>query len=110
LSLERIIKTLEGFGLKRIEAEVYIYLAKKGALKVEKLSAALRLNKRKLNLILDKLQNRGLVTRKSKHPEIYSAMAIEEVLELYIKLDLEEAQAINKTKKELLARWQSLLK
>jgi sugar-specific transcriptional regulator TrmB len=73
------------------------------------LSAALQLNEFKLNRILNKLQNRGLVTRNSEYPEIYSAMAIKEVLELYIKLNLEEAQKINKNKKELIARWQSLL-
>ena len=30
LSLERVIKALIGLGLSRVEAEVYVYLAKKG--------------------------------------------------------------------------------
>lgn len=88
---------------------MYIYLAKKGPLKVEKLSPALQLTKRILNRVLIKLQNKGLVTRNLEYPDIYSAMAIEEVLELFIKLKLEEAQKINKTK-EFLDRWQSRLK
>lgn len=106
MSLERIIKTLEGFRLKRTEAEVYVYLAKKGPLRAEELAAALKLSKQKICLILRKLQNKGIV--KSKNAALFSAMAIEEVLELYIKVNVEQAQEIKETKEELLASWSSI--
>lgn len=84
-----------------MEAEVYIYLAKKGPLKIENLALGLGLRKNELGCILKNLQDRSLVTTDIKHQKIYHAKAIEEVLEIYIKRNLEEAQKISKTKKEL---------
>jgi predicted transcriptional regulator len=43
LSLERVLKTLEGFGLSRTDAEVYVYLAKKGSKKGRELANALQI-------------------------------------------------------------------
>ena len=61
MSLERIIKALRGFGLKRIEAEVYVYLAKKGPQKGRDLADALNIRKQQLYPILKKLEEDGLI-------------------------------------------------
>ena len=103
------MKILKYFGLKRIEADVYIYLEKNGPLKVKKLCVGLGLSEQKLHRILKNLQDRELVTSNIKHPNVYFAIAIEELLERYVKLNLEEAKKINKNKKDLIARWQSFL-
>ena len=103
------MKILQYFGLKRIEADVYIYLEKNGPLNVKKLCIGLELSEKKLHRVLKNLQDRALVSSNIKHPNVYFAMAIEEVLERYVKLNLEEAKKINRNKKELIARWQSFL-
>jgi len=108
LSLERIIKTLEGFGLKRIDAEVYVYLAKKGPLKAGEVATALKLSKQKLYPILKNLQNRGMVTVNLQCPSLFIAVAFEKVLNMLVKADLEQAQAIKETNKELLSSWRSM--
>jgi sugar-specific transcriptional regulator TrmB len=110
MSLERIIKTLEGFGLKRIDAEVYVYLAKKGPLKTEEIATALKLSKQKVYHILKNLQNKGMVTASLQIPSLFSAIAFEKVLDMLVKADLEQAQAIKETKKELLSSWRSMTK
>ncbi len=46
LGLERMIKILEGFGFSRADAEVYIYLAKKGPRREIDLSKALKILKK----------------------------------------------------------------
>lgn len=108
MSLNRIIKTLENFGLTRIDAEVYVYLAKKGPLMVDEVAIALKLNKQKLWSTLRNLQNKGIVTK--SHLAVFSAMNFEDFLNFYIKLNVEKAQILDKSKEELLTSWRSMLK
>lgn len=108
LSQERIIKILESFGLKPKEAEVYVYLAKKGPLMADVVSVALKLDKQKLGYVLRNLQKTGIVTK--SYPAVFSAMDFEDVLDFFIKLNVEQAQALNESKEELLSSWRSMLK
>jgi sugar-specific transcriptional regulator TrmB len=110
LSLERIIKTLEGFGLKRADAEVYIYLAKRGPQKREDIANALKTSKKQLYLALITLQNKGLVTGSPEHPALFLALAFEEALELIVKVNIEQARVIKETKEELLSSWRRMTK
>ena len=57
-----MIKILEEFGFSKADAEVYIYLAKKGPRREIDLSKALKLTDTKLDFILENLQSKGLVT------------------------------------------------
>ena len=108
MSLERIIRTLESFGFERIEAEVYVYLAKKGPLRADEIAAALKLSKQKLYLILKKLQKKGVVTVSPQCTALFLAVAFEKVLDMLVKAGLEQAQAIEETKKEILSSWRSM--
>ena len=110
LSLERIIKTLEGFGLKRIEAEVYIYLAKRGPQEGMDLANALKIRKQQLYHILKNLQTKGAVTVRLDDPAVFSAKAFEKILDLLIEANIEQARAIEETKEELLSSWWSMIK
>jgi len=108
VSLERVLKTLEGFGLSRIDAEVYVYLAKKGPKKGRELANALQVTKQQLYPSLKNLKNRGIVTASLERPALFSAVAFEQVLELLIEIKVEQAKVIKETKKELLGSWQSI--
>jgi sugar-specific transcriptional regulator TrmB len=110
LSLERIIKSLEGFGFKRIEAEVYIYLAKRGPQEGMDLANALKIRKQQLRHILKNLQTKGAVTVRLDDPEVFSAKAFEKMLDLLIEANIEQARAIEETKEELLSSWWSMIK
>ena len=98
MSLERVLKTLEAFGLSRTDAKVYVYLSKKGPKRVRELAEALQLTRRQLYLCLKKLKNKSLVTASPERPRVYSAVAFEEVLDLLIRFKMEQAEAL-KTKK-----------
>jgi sugar-specific transcriptional regulator TrmB len=102
LSLELIIKALVGLGLSRSDAELYVYLAKKGPQKTVDLAKALIYNKRKIYSSLRNLQTKGLVT---KDCTLFSALPFEEALELLIKTKKEQTEAMIKHKKELLVNW-----
>lgn len=99
MSLERIIETLESFGLKRIEAEVYVYLGKKGPQEVKNLAEALKIRKRKLYFILKNLQAKGIVTANHKYATVYSALNFEKTLDLLEKENIQKTKAIMKTLK-----------
>lgn len=103
--MERIIKTLEGFGLKRMDAEVYIYLAKKGPLSAGEVATALKLSKQKLYRSLKNLQNKGVVTTEPEHPVSFSAIVFEKALDLLIRANIEQVKSVEETREELLSNW-----
>jgi len=104
MSLERVIKALIGLGLSRSDAEVYVYLAKKGPQEVMDLAKALNYVNKKINASLRNLQTKGLV---SKDRTIFSALPFEEALDLLIKMEKEQAQAMHESKEELLTTWET---
>ena len=102
MSLERVIKALIGLGLTRLDAEVYVYLAKKGPQKVMDLVKALNFSRKKIYDSLKNLKTKGLVT---KDRTIFSALPFEEALEVLIKMKKE--QVMQESKEELLATWET---
>ena len=102
MSLERVIKALVSLGLSRLDAEVYVYLAKKGPQEVMDLAKALNYVNKKINASLTNLRTKGLV---SKDGTIFSALPFEEALELLIRMEKEQAQELHESKEELLASW-----
>ena len=102
MSLERIIKALIDNGLTRIQAEVYVYLAKKGPKTVEHLKRTLIYNKKEIKQSLNHLQINGLVTQ---NRILFCALPFEEALTLLIETRKEEAQIVTKKKEGLLANW-----
>jgi sugar-specific transcriptional regulator TrmB len=105
-----VLRTLESFGLKRVDAEVYIYLAKKGPQKGIDLADALKIRKRQLYSILKALQDKGIVTVSPEHPALFSALAFEKALDLLVETNVEQAKAIEAAKEELLSSWRDMNK
>ena len=95
------------FGFSKADAEVYIYLAKKGPRREINLSKALKLTDKKLYSILKNLQNKGLVTVTVEQSELFLALPFEIVLDQLIKSHIQRASAITENKEQFLARWQS---
>jgi len=108
MSLERIINTLQGFGLKRVDAEVYVYLAKKGPQKGADITDALKISKQQLRSGLKTLVAKGVVTAGSGHPVLFSAVTFEQALDMLLKADMERAKAIEETKEMLLKSWRDM--
>lgn len=104
MSLERIIEALTDIGLTRMQAEVYMYLAKKGPKNVEHLVKTHLFNKKEIRQSLFFLQKNGLVT---KNQILYCALPFEEALMLLIETKKELAQNMSQNKKELLTNWQT---
>lgn len=109
MSIDRIVKILDNFGFSKDDAEVYIYLAKKGPKREIDLSKALKLTEKKLDLILKNLQSKGIVTTTVEQSELFSALSFEIVLDQLVKSHIKRASAITENREELIASWQSLI-
>jgi sugar-specific transcriptional regulator TrmB len=109
LSFELVLDTLEGFGLKRMDAQLYAFLAKRGPHRGKDLTSALRITKQQLYPSLKNLQERGIVKSTLKRPATFSAVPIDKVLDTFIKARIEEIQRLIQNKEELLSKWQSLM-
>ena len=102
MSLERIIHTLTEFALTRIQAEIYVYLAKKGPKTVECLTKTLLYSRKEIEKSLKILQSKGLLTR---NQVLFCALPFEEALTLLIETKKEQSNRVEENKKELLTSW-----
>jgi sugar-specific transcriptional regulator TrmB len=103
LSQKGILKILKSLGLSEIDTKVYIYIEKTGPIKGIDLPLILGMSKQRLYAILKRLEEKNFVTRSPYRPALFTALEFEELLERYVKLNMEQAQIIKETKKELLS-------
>ncbi len=110
MSLERVFKVLESFGLARQDAEIYVYLAKRGPKNERDLSDALKIARQQLSLSLKSLQTKGIVLSSKEQVGLFSAVAFEEVFDSLVRASIERADGIKKTREELIASWKSSIR
>ena len=104
--MELLIETLVELGFKLTDAQVYIFLAKKGPRRGKDLVNSLRITKQQLYPSLKNLKERRIVNSTHERPAVFSAVPIEQVLDALIKTRIEEIQRMIQNKEELLSRWQ----
>jgi sugar-specific transcriptional regulator TrmB len=102
-----MLKTLESLGLKRLDAEVYVYLAQNNPQKAKDLAEGLETYKRRLYRSLESLRRQGMVSASEERPALFSAVSFDKVLDQFIKTNREEAQHIEENKEQILSMWRS---
>jgi len=110
MSLERVFRVLETFGLARQDAEIYVYLAKRGPKNERDLSGALKIAGQQLSLSLKSLQSKGIVLASTERVGLFSAVAFEEVFDSLVRANIERAVVIKETREELIASWKSSIR
>ena len=105
-----IKKVLQDFGLTEKEAEIYVFLAKRGALKGGEIARRNKTNKAEVYRILKSLQTKGVIEATLESPTRFVAVKLETVIDLNIRVKLEEAASIENAKKDLLGYWKSINK
>jgi sugar-specific transcriptional regulator TrmB len=108
LSQEQVLKTLATLGFDEVDAQIYIYLAKKDAQKAFDLCTALKLTRQQFYPSIKRLQSKGIVNSTMEHPARFSAIPFEKVLDTFIKAKIEETKKLQQSKAEILSNWQSL--
>lgn len=110
LSREWMLKTLVSLGFTETDAQVYVFLATEGPQKARDIAEALKLHSQQLYCSLKKLQSKGIVNASTEYPARYSAVLFDKVLDLLIKAKMEQQQALQESKEELLSTWRSITK
>ena len=108
MSKEQLLKAIIDLGLSQVDAEVYIFLAKMGPQKGRNIADALKLYKQQLYRSLRNLQRKGLASATCERPAEFSVVSFERVIDMYIKVKTEEAQALQETREDLLSAWRSM--
>ena len=103
-----MLKTLANLGFDQIDAQVYVYLAKRGVQKASEIRKAAKLTKQQLYPSLKRLQSKGIVNSTIEHPARFSALPFEKVLDIFIKAKVEEIETLQQSKAEILSNWQNL--
>jgi sugar-specific transcriptional regulator TrmB len=109
LSLELALKALKSLGLTETDAQTYVYLAKKGPHNEDELAFALNITKHQLDHSLESLVTKRMVRTTPERSVKYSAVALEEVLDQYMKATKEQAKALQARRAELLSTWRSII-
>jgi len=104
-----VFKTLTGLGFSEADAQVYVFLSKKGLQRGRDVAKALKMNKQQLYPCLKNLQSKGIVSVTLEHPARFSAVPFESVLDLFVKAKMDEAQRIQQSKADILSDWQSIV-
>jgi sugar-specific transcriptional regulator TrmB len=107
LSKDWMLKTLENLGLKRLDAEVYVYLAQNDPQKARDLAEALETYKRQLYRSLRKLQRKGMVNASQERPAWFSAVSFDKVLDKFSEANKKAAQFIEDNKEQIISMWRS---
>jgi sugar-specific transcriptional regulator TrmB len=108
LSLNRITKLLKALGFSSLEAKVYIYVAKIGPLSNEEIASQLDIKLMDLSQILEGLVRRGVITPIIKNELSYTALPFEELLENFIRAEIDQTEEVTKNHQELILTWKNL--
>jgi sugar-specific transcriptional regulator TrmB len=110
IECKKIRQTLKDFGLSQKEAEIYISLAKHGALTGGEISKLTKTHRPTVYRFLKILQKKGVVESTLESPTRYVPIPFETILESNIQTKREEVAKIEKAKNDLLNDWKSIRK
>ena len=85
MSQEHVLKTLANIGFDEVEAQIYVYLAKKGTQRASNICRALKLTKQQFYPAIKRLQSKCVVSSTMEHPARFNVLPFEKVLDLFIK-------------------------
>ena len=99
---------LKNVGLTEKETDIYIFLAKHGALKGLAIAKMTGTDKASAYRILKSLQNKGLLEVTLESPVRFTAIPFDQVLTSFIKSRRDEVSLIENTKDDLLNDWEKI--
>jgi sugar-specific transcriptional regulator TrmB len=108
--MERILKSLQDLGLTRDEAEVYVYLAKKGPQTKKTLIETLKKDSGEITIALKGLEEKQITTRKSKQSTLFSAIPFEKLLTNYAKIKVSQIKKIEQKRLTMITDWSETIK
>ncbi len=109
-ALKRIKDALSRFDLSKNEVRVYLFLARFGAQKAQRIAEALSVHRTEAYKILRRLEKQGLVSCVFERPMKFVSVPFDRALGNLIEERRQRIHQMEQWKKELLETWQSLPK
>jgi len=109
-ALKRIRSALTKFDLSKNEVRVYLYLARFGAQKAQRIAEALNVHRTEAYKILRRLEKQGLVSCVFERPMKFVSVPFENALGNLIEERRQRVHQMEQWKKELIKTWESLPK
>ena len=109
-ALRRIREALGRFDLSKNEVRVYLFLARFGAQKAQRIAEALSVHRTEAYKILRRLEKQGLVMCVFERPMKFVSVPFEEALGSLIEERRQQIHRMERWKKELTETWKSLPK
>jgi len=107
-ALQFIKRSLAKFDLSKNEVRVYLFLARFGAHKAQRIAETLGVHRTEAYKILHRLEKQGLIQCVFERPMKFTALPFEKVLENLIEERRHRIHRLEQRKKELLDLWLSL--
>jgi sugar-specific transcriptional regulator TrmB len=107
-ALRRIKDALSRFDLSKNEVRVYLYLARFGAQKAQRIAEALSVHRTEAYKILRRLEKQGLVSCVFERPMKFVSVPFEKALGNLIEERRQKIHMMEQWKKELMETWRSL--
>ncbi len=107
-SLRRIKEALSKFDLSKNEVRVYLFLARFGAQKAQRIAEALSVHRTEAYKILRRLEKQGLVSCVFERPMKFVSVPFEKALGNLIEERRQRIHQMEQWKKELMETWRSL--
>jgi len=107
-ALRQIRNALAKFDLSKNEVRVYLYLARFGAQKAQRIAEALSVHRTEAYKILRRLEKQGLVSCVFERPMKFVSVPFESALENLIEERRQRIHQMEQWKKKLMLTWQSL--
>jgi sugar-specific transcriptional regulator TrmB len=104
-----VFETLEIFGFKQIDIQVYIFLAKKGPHCHGEIGKTLQISKEQIYRSLKRLKGLEAVYATLEKPATFYALPFEQVLDMFASSKINEAKNTQQNKDRLLVKWQSII-
>ena len=105
-----MVKTLIHLGLTDDDTQIFIYLTTNGPQRVKVIAQTLKLKKQDLYRTLKRMRTKGIINVSHEYSACFSAVAMDEVLDILGKDKIEQQRLLEENKEELLSTWQSLTK
>ena len=107
-ALRRIKEALSKFDLSKNEVRVYLFLARFGAQKAQRIAEALSVHRTEAYKILRRLEKQGLVSCVFERPMKFMSVPFEKALGNLIEERRQRIHQMEQWKKELMETWRSL--
>jgi sugar-specific transcriptional regulator TrmB len=95
-------------GFSALAVRVYVYIAKLGPLSNEEIACRLGITFEQLNPILQELTKKGVITSILKKQIVYKALQFEDLLDEFIKSEMNQAEEIRMNYQQLILTWKKL--